>query len=76
MEEPTIKKITLEKTKTGVNLEFTLSNGKTHIHTDLSNVILHCENSRHFLNSWSSTCDHNIEKNNQIIESIIKIMDK
>jgi len=76
MDNPTINKITIEKTKTGINVEFTLTDGSTHIHTDLSNISLSCNNSKHFLNSWGTTIDHSIEKNNQITKSIIKMMDK
>lgn len=76
MIEPTIEKIIIEKTLSGINLEFLLTDSTSQIFTDLDNLVIECENTKSLLKSFSTGFNSNNIPSGEVLKSVSKLLNK
>lgn len=76
MIEPTIEKIIIEKTPSGINLEFQFEDKRTHILTDLNKVEMKCENIKNLLTEFSVRFDSSNIPKGEVLKAVSKLLNK
>lgn len=76
MIEPTIEKIIIEKTPSGINLEFQFEDKRTHILTDLNKVEMKCENIKNLLTEFSVGFNPNNPISDTVMKNVSKLLNK
>lgn len=75
MENPTINKIIIEKTDSGINIEFTLTDDTKQIMTDLDKIELKCDNSNILLTEFSVFFNTPKPISDEVSKNLKKLLD-